>query len=464
MTKINRINKFAVLMISAFIFFTAGFFIMPARADAFGIEQLVDPFCFFLCDDKPRKHSSQEVVDIPIQNPTVSLSANPSSVSYNGSSTIYWNSSNATSCNASGGSSGWAGGKSLSGTFYTGALTNTTTYYITCSNSAGSSTSQSVTIGVGSIPIIPIQPVLNPTVILSADDSVVNYNGVTNIRWFTNNATACIATGGSFGWAGPKSIGPGTFYTGSLTSDKTYSITCSNNYGSAADSITVNVRRRATVAANPKPVSPPPPTSLVLITSSVDRNQAIGLTVNNTKPRPGEEISYTAQYQNIGTGTITGIILQIVLPQEVDYIFSNGSNPTVFGNTLVFNLGTLGANSQGRVIVKARVRDNISSGTNLNFLATLSYINPSGQFQSVNASALAQVWSDEPVINGQINTEKSNSLGANVFGAGFLPVNIFGWLLLFILVLLLILIAKYLFGPDQFFPFRKKTTTITTTH
>ncbi len=302
----------------------------------------------------------------------------------------------------------------------------------------------------GTLPCRYYTPPVNnqPTVVLYADKASVSYNETATVRWLTTNATYCNASGGSIGWAGTKSIGPGSFYTGSLTGSKTYYITCSNDYGSANDSVTISVRGQ--IIPGPRPA----PTSLVLITSSVDRNQPIVPTIDNTRPRPGDEINYTVSYQNIGTGAITSLTLRMDLPYEVDYMFSNPNNPTRSGNTLIFNLGTLKANGQGTVTVRVRVRDNIPAGTNLNFPATLSYIDPSGYPQSVSANVSAQVYS-EPIV---INNEKVN-LGANVFGAGFLPTNLFGWLLLLILILILVFLARYLFSPNQ--PFTKKTTTTT---
>ncbi|MFA6353632.1 MAG: hypothetical protein WCW93_01730 [Candidatus Paceibacterota bacterium] len=283
-----------------------------------------------------------------------------------------------------------------------------------------------------------------PTVVLYSDQTNVAYNGSATLRWITTNATYCNASGGSVGWAGTKSIGPGSFYTGSLTGSRTFTLTCSNNFGTAVDSETITVRNQTIV--NPKPI----PTSLVLITSSVDRNQPIVPTIDNTRPRPGDEINYTVSYQNIGTGAISNLTLRVDLPYEVDYISSNPNNPNRSGNTLIFTLGTLKANGQGTVTIKTRVRDNIAEGTNLNFPATLSYTDPAGQPQSVNANVSAQVWSatkDETTIL---------PLGANVFGAGFLPTNLFGWLLLLILILILAFLARYIFDQS----FRKKTTVI----
>ena len=282
-----------------------------------------------------------------------------------------------------------------------------------------------------------------PTVVVYADQTTVPYNGTSTIRWITTNATSCYASGGSFGWAGAKSIGPGSFYTGSLTSSKTYTLTCYNNSQSATDSETVTVRGQ--VAVNPRPT----PTSLVLITSSVDRNQPIVPTIDNTRPHPGDEINYTVSYQNIGNASITNLSLRIDLPAEVDYISSNPSGPTISGNTLVFSLGTLKANGQGTVTVRTRVQDDIAAGTDLNFPAVLSYIDPSGLPASVNANVSAKVWSEA-------ENQSFFPLGANVFGTGFLPTSLFGWLFLIILILLLVYLAKYLFDQS----FRKKTTTV----
>jgi hypothetical protein len=76
--------------------------------------------------------------------PTVSLSASPSSISSGGSSTLTWNSANATSCTASG---AWSGSKATSGSQSTGALSSTSTYNLACTG-AGGSTSASTTVTV----------------------------------------------------------------------------------------------------------------------------------------------------------------------------------------------------------------------------------------------------------------------------------------------------------------------------
>jgi uncharacterized repeat protein (TIGR01451 family) len=513
------------------------------------------------CSNSVGSDTAQTTVTVGNQvitpQPNVTISANPSHVNYNGSSIISWSSSNATSCTASSGSNGWAGSRSLSGSFNTGGLTQATTYVITCSNSVGSDTAQTtVTVGnqnvnpppiqqpsvftqsasnittnsatlngvvngngsnvtawfqwgtspsnlfnstspqsygsgstTYSAPIFglqpnttyyfravaqgnqgggiiygnvlsfttlgnfnpiypPIQPpiIQQPFVSLTADSTNLPFNGTTTLRWITSNATSCNATGGSPGWPGPKSIGPASFFTGNLiTGVRTYTLTCTNGYGTASDSVVITVRGQ-TVVVPGTPVPRAPAASLVVITSAIDRNQPILPTIDNTMPRPGDEINYTVTYQNIGTGTITNLRLQINLPQQVAYMFSNPPNPSRFGNTLMFELGSLRANQQGTVTVRVKVLDNIPPGTSLDFPATLSYVDPGGFPQSVSANVSAEVYSSD---TDEIDEEENNFLlGANVFGTGFLPDSIFGWLLLIILILLLVGLAKYLFSGN----------------
>ena len=91
----------------------------------------------------------------PTPDPTVNLDANPTRVPYDGSSTVTWQSQNAESCVANGGSRDWAGNKSTYGSFYAQHLTNNTTFSITCSNNSGKSATDTVTVNVDSLVLIP---------------------------------------------------------------------------------------------------------------------------------------------------------------------------------------------------------------------------------------------------------------------------------------------------------------------
>ncbi len=110
----------------------------------------------------------------PTPAPTVSLSANPTSVTSGNSSTLTWSSTNATSCTAS---NGWSGTKSTSGTQSVTPTANTT-YTLTCTGSGGNSnTSTSVT--VASAPPITAAPTVS-------NFSVQVRQGEARFRWNTD--------------------------------------------------------------------------------------------------------------------------------------------------------------------------------------------------------------------------------------------------------------------------------------
>src|SRR5262245_35795291 len=76
--------------------------------------------------------------------PTVHLSANPSSVASGQTSQLSWNTTDASSCNASG---GWSGSQPTSGVFTTLAIATTTQFGLSC-NGAGGNTNANTTVTV----------------------------------------------------------------------------------------------------------------------------------------------------------------------------------------------------------------------------------------------------------------------------------------------------------------------------
>ncbi|MDP3956453.1 MAG: hypothetical protein Q8P97_00470 [bacterium] len=85
-----------------------------------------------------------------------------------------------------------------------------------------------------------------PIVTLTASPNPVDYNTASTLTWFSTYATSCTGSGGTFGGVRPPS---GNLPTGNLTTDTSYTLTCTGPGGSGSDNVTINV--------NP----PPPPTA-----------------------------------------------------------------------------------------------------------------------------------------------------------------------------------------------------------
>jgi len=168
--------------------------------------------------------------------PTVSLAANPTSVTSGGSSTLTWSSTNATFCTASG---AWSGTKAVSGNESTGALTASSSYSLTCTNSAGSA-SATATVTVSGTP----PPPPGPTVSLAANPTSVASGGSSTLAWSSTNATSCFASGA---WSGSKTIPLGSEVRGPLTTTSTFTLSCNGAGGSASHSVIVTVAAAGTI-------------------------------------------------------------------------------------------------------------------------------------------------------------------------------------------------------------------------
>lgn len=166
--------------------------------------------------------------------PTVSLSATPSSIAYNGSATLSWSSTNASTCTSSG---AWSGARPVSGSLVVQNLTANATYSLSCSGTGGASPLSTVTVTVAPPPA--------PTVTFNADPSSVALGFPTTLTWTSVGANSCIAGGG---WSGSKASS-GSEQIPNITADITFSITC-QGAGGFSDVSTV------TVTAGPPGIPP----------------------------------------------------------------------------------------------------------------------------------------------------------------------------------------------------------------
>ncbi|MFH0948675.1 MAG: hypothetical protein V1833_06755, partial [Elusimicrobiota bacterium] len=109
-----------------------------------------------------------------------------------------------------------------------------------CSNTCAKSTGFSVVSLVSNYSVF-----YAPTVDIKANGSdgsiTIGYNNSANLSWTSSNANSCTAGNA---WSGYKNTS-GSESTGNQTYSRTYTITCTENGGSASDSVTVNVENAA---------------------------------------------------------------------------------------------------------------------------------------------------------------------------------------------------------------------------
>jgi hypothetical protein len=143
---------------------------------------------------------------------------------------LTWSSRGTAHCYAS---QGWSGEKRTGGGRESvGPLEATTTYVLTCNNSAGIGATQSVTANV-----------LPPTVELKINGGTspvdVAAGGTATLTWSSRYATSCTASGG---WSGSRSTSGGSQRVGPITATTMYTLYCTNSVGeNAGTSVTARI-------------------------------------------------------------------------------------------------------------------------------------------------------------------------------------------------------------------------------
>ncbi len=177
--------------------------------------------------------------------PTVSLSANPASVTLGASSTLTWSSTNATSCTASG---AWSGTEATSGTAKeTPSAAGTATYTLGCTGQGGSGQASAT---------VSVNAPAAPTVTISVKPTSVVLGSSATLTWSSTNATSCTASGA---WSGTEGSSGTATETPTTAGSDTYTLTCSgaggNAKGSATLTVTAPVAPTALISVSPSTIT-----------------------------------------------------------------------------------------------------------------------------------------------------------------------------------------------------------------
>jgi hypothetical protein len=145
---------------------------------------------------------------------------------------------------------------------------------------------------------------------------------------------------------------------------------------------------------------------------------------------PGDGLNYVVTYQNISGITLSNVVINVILPTGVTFRQASQGILTT-NNTVAISVGTLLPTAQGMITIQAVTDATIVPGNNFVTTATAAFTLPSTAQDSAVAYVLNSV------------ATRNNLAGLALFGFGFFPTTLLGWILLLGLILILILIARY---------------------
>ena len=188
--------------------------------------------------------------------PTATFTATPSSIQSGQSSTLVWNTTDATSVTLNGNAVSLDGTQTLSPA--------ATTSYTLVATSAAGSTTKTATVTVSAAP--PTVPM--PTASLAANPTTITAGQSSTLTWNTTNAASVTMNGSAVAASGTQSYSP--------AGTTTYTLVATNSTGSVTRTATVTVN-----AVQPPPV-PMPTASLTASPSSILSGSSSTLSWNTT--------------------------------------------------------------------------------------------------------------------------------------------------------------------------------------
>ena len=152
--------------------------------------------------------------------------------------------------------------------------------------------------------------------------------------------------------------------------------------------------------------TPAPEQRIITRTVAVKTGVSLDVSLDNEEVNAGDDIIISATFKNDNSSAINDLVLKIALPAEVKYLSASPRVSNRENGILTFNLGKIGAKTQGIVTVKVNVNSDAKQNSILIFGGTLEYYDKNNNFQSIESYATARV------IQGE-----ENGFGASLLDA-----------------------------------------------
>ncbi|PIR44637.1 MAG: hypothetical protein COV10_03995 [Candidatus Vogelbacteria bacterium CG10_big_fil_rev_8_21_14_0_10_51_16] len=187
-------------------------------------------------------------------------------------------------------------------------------------------------------------------------------------------------------------------------------------------------------------------THLIVVTEPV----TLALVTDRMAAQPGESIAYTAVYRNESRAPINDVSVRVLLPAGATFVSTDGGVYSPQDGSLLIQVGSLTPKQEGRTKFTVRVDDTARAGTTLVTGILMDYRDVAGaqQLQAVNLLPV-RIGGEVDGRGGASGITRSTSggLGA-IFGGGFLPDSLLGWLALILIVLALYLVGRRVLRSD----------------
>ncbi len=197
-----------------------------------------------------------------------------------------------------------------------------------------------------------------------------------------------------------------------------------------------------------------------LVFLSVNKNGNINGGINNTGGvvRRGEVVDYVIYYKNVSIEQLRDVVLKVSLPKELTFISTTRGYLAEDSNTIVLNIGNLYPQEEGSITVSARVSSTVETGKIIVVTGNVAYT-----IVSNNNQEEVFAYEKDTIEGGEV----LGLQGMALFGSGFWPSSLIGWLILLLILLLIIFVTRMAYNRTRSTVVTNRnghTVTETTTH
>jgi uncharacterized repeat protein (TIGR01451 family) len=169
---------------------------------------------------------------------------------------------------------------------------------------------------------------------------------------------------------------------------------------------------------------------------NVSEEQTVSLKIEAapTTVAPNDNINYTVTYKNTSEKVMKDVVVRVVMPNDIDFVSSSVGNYSDEDRTVSANIGTLDAGEEGIITLVGKVSADAADQDVLVTTASIVFTGTAGTQGDALDYALVDV------------AAKNLLPAASIFGSGFLPSTLLGWMVLILTALGLVMLGRKLYS------------------
>jgi hypothetical protein len=164
------------------------------------------------------------------------------------------------------------------------------------------------------------------------------------------------------------------------------------------------------------------------------------ITNNREIVRGDKEMTYEVSWENVSGRDLQNLVLETNFPDQLDVLDTDRGSIKREAHSVIYKIGDLKKNESGTMDITAQVTSGLRNGDPVVAQAIMAFENPKTRAAE---NAIAYDADEFAIVDG------NSVFGASLFGLDFLPTSLAGWLLIFLILLIIIILAHSYFSRNR---------------